>query len=303
MNSFNSNLHGNSPAYLRTLHTARMVAATDAPVLISGERGVGKSTLAGEIHAVSVRRNRPLLRLGCTGVSREDLEGILQGEKALDGGVALDAAAGGSLLLDEVSELAEESQSLLMRFLEAGCRGLNLRIISTTSRDLAGLVQQGAFREDLYYRLLVVPVEVPPLRERSEDLVPLLKQFSRDLARQHKRSTPRFSVSARNLMKGYHWPGNLRELRNTCEQMVILQAGKNVQPDDLPLEIRRGATRTQVGRLFQLPAGGLDLLEVEGDMIRQALEMSGGNRSRAARLLGLTRDTLLYRIQKHAIEQ
>ena len=302
MNGFSDNLLGNSPAYLRTLHAARMVAVTDAAVLVSGERGTGKSTLAGEIHAASTRRNRTLLRLGCTGIGREDLEAMLTGDRALEGGVTLSAAAGGTLLLDEVGELDGDCQSLLFRFLESGCGGLNLRLLSTSSQYLAALVRQGLFREDLYYRLLVVPLEVPPLRERSEDLMLLLKQFCRELARQHKRPAPRFSVSARNLMKAYDWPGNLRELRNICEQLVILQAGKNVQPDDLPLELRRGATHSAVERLFQLPVGGLNLAAVEGDMIRQALEMSGGNRSRAARLLGLTRDTLLYRIQKHAID-
>jgi DNA-binding NtrC family response regulator len=164
------------------------------------------------------------------------------------------------------------------------------------------LVTKGGFREDLFYRLYVVPLDVPPLRERPDDLVLLLKHFSREISLLYKRPAPRYSVSARNLLKAYDWPGNLRELHNLCERMVILMAGRIVQPENLPLEIRCGKSSRQTGSLFALPAGGVDLLAMEGEMIRQALGMAGGNRSKAARLLRLTRDTLLYRIQKHNIQ-
>ena len=287
-------LLGNSPEFLRVLHAARMVAGTDATVLITGQRGVGKELLAREIHAASRRRGEPFSVVNCAGM----LEARFAPE-TID-------QKGGTLFLDEVGELSLELQARLLHLLEADDPSSgaleNQRLLVSTSQDLHLLVEKGEFRQDLYYRLYVVPLEMPPLKERTDDLVLLLKHFNQDLARFHKRRAPRYSVTTRNLLKSYSWPGNVRELHNFCERMVILMAGKIIQPENLPLEIRRGAGRKSDAAGLVLPAGGIDLLAMEGDMIRQALGMAGGNRSKAARLLGISRDTLLYRIQKHTIQ-
>jgi DNA-binding NtrC family response regulator len=162
-------------------------------------------------------------------------------------------------------------------------------------------VQSGAFRGDLYYRLYVVPLELPALRERVQDIGPLLAHFVRTAAAAHGLVPPRFTATAERQLRRYAWPGNVRELRNFCERMVILFSGGDVGPDNLPWEIRRGEA-AQGELAFRLPASGIDLNALEAEVIRQALSLAGGNKSRAARLLGLTRDTLLYRIQKYLIQ-
>ena len=287
-------LLGNSPAFQRTLHAARMVASTPAPVLVLGERGAGKEQLAREVHRVGQRRDMSFSVIKCAGMSEELFVQKLSETSDL---------SGGTLFLDEVSELSITAQGRLVHFLEASAEGeLDLRLIASTSQELFTLVESGRFREDLYYRLHVVPLEMPPLRERRDDIVLLLKQLSADLARQHGRRVPAYSVSARNLLKSYSWPGNIRELRNFCERMVILHGGEKIRPEDIPVEIRTGDGQRKSDGSFTLPEGGVDLTALEGDMIQQALAMAGGNRSKAARLLGLTRDTMLYRMQKHAIQ-
>ncbi|MCW8889857.1 MAG: sigma 54-interacting transcriptional regulator [Sedimenticola sp.] len=286
---------GHAPVFTRVVNAARMVAATDVTVLISGEPGTGKALLGREIHHASPRAAGPFQLIGCAGVDEKALEAEL-----------MSSHAGSTLYLDEVADLGLEAQAKLLHFMEAvetGRSGYpNVRILASTCSDLLKLQQAGRFREDLYYRLHVVPIALPSLHERTDDIVLMLKQFTADLARRHGRKAPRYSVTARNLIKQYRWPGNVRELHNFCERMVILMAGAIVQTTDMPVEIRRDASSASKESLFTLPEGGIDLFTLEGDMIRQAIGMSGGNRSKAARLLGLTRDTLLYRIQKHAIE-
>ena len=301
MNNQNGNLLGASPRFLRTLNTARMVAGTDTPVLITGEQGSGKEMLAREIHAVSQWNRGTFHVIKCTGISGPEFQ--LELDRV---GAKREQPGSGTLFLDEVGEVLPDAQQLLLHLLES--QGLAARqtggprIIVSSSLDLRQLVEAGDLREDLYYRLYVVPLEVPPLRDRQEDIVLLLKRFSSEFARIHNRRSPRYSVAARNLLKRYPWPGNVRELRNFCERMVILMAGQIIQPENLPQEIRRGPAQKRDNPRFLLPAEGINLMELERDVIRQALGLSGGNRSKAARLLGISRDTLLYRIQKHAIE-
>lgn len=280
---------GQSAEFLRVVHAARMVAATDVSVLLVGERGTGRESIAREIHGLSQRRHAPFTAWSC--LALEDLAQLRE-------------AAGGTLFLDDLAQLRPQMQTGLLALLERGeLRGerFDVRIIASTEPDLIDRVERGEFREDLYYRLNVVPLDVPSLRERAGDIPLLLKEFIKESARQHGRRAPEFSVGARNLIKGYVWPGNIRELRNFAERMVILLPGQTIQPENMPLEMRR-PSRAQEDKLFQLPHSGIDLNALEADILRQALVMAGGNRSKAARLLNLSRDTFLYRLQKFAIE-
>ncbi len=296
-------LVGCSAEYMRVVHAARMVAPTDATILIQGEPGAGKETLAREIHALSTRWQRPFLALPSASVTPELFDGP---SGAGEAPTALHPAAGGTLFLDEVADLASPAQARLLSYLETGRVGtnggelLNLRVVAATASDLFHQVEAGGFRADLFHRLNVVPFDVPPLRQRTEDIPLLLRHFGREVGRSLGRRPPSFSVSAMNLLKAYSWPGNVRELRNLCERLAILLGGDTVRPENLPAEIRAPSCSPGTSG-FRLPAGGIDLNRLEADVIRQALELASGNRSRAARLLGITRDTLLYRIQKHGI--
>jgi len=295
-------LVGHSAAFTRVLHAARMVAPTDATVLVVGEVGTGKQTLAREIHAASTRRLRPFFALGGSGVPADLFELAADTER----GATLRAAAGGTLFLDEVADLESAAQAALLRYLETGMVGpasgepLSLRVVAATAADLAERVVRGSFRGDLFHRLNVVLLEMPALRERAEDIGTLLKHYARLFAREHGRRACRFSVAALNALKAYRWPGNVRELRNLCERLVILLPGGTVGWENLPAEIRL-PDREAGAAGFRLPASGIDLNLLEKEVIAQALALAAGNRSRAARLLGISRDTLLYRIQKHGI--
>ncbi len=295
-------LIGHSAAFARVLHAARMVAPTDASVLLSGEVGTGKQTLAREIHTASTRRLRPFLSLTGAGLSADLFDLAPDTER----GAALRAAAGGTLFLDEVADLDAGAQAALLRYLETGMVGpagrepLSLRLIAATVVDLAERVAQGAFRADLFHRLNVVPLEVPALRDRPEDVAALLKHYARLFAREHGQRACQFSVAALNALRAYRWPGNVRELRNLCERLAILLPGRTVGWENLPAEVRLPARDTAAAG-FRLPATGIDLNLLEKEVIAQALQLAAGNRSRAARLLGISRDTLLYRIQKHGI--
>ncbi|MCG8426668.1 MAG: sigma 54-interacting transcriptional regulator [Chromatiales bacterium] len=295
MNMNAEQLIGKSAEFMRVVHAARMVAVTDTTVLLVGEKGTGKTALAGEIHRISRRRVKPFRLVSCSADAEKQLAGLMS--------TAADDLEGGTLYLDDVANLSLEGQRQLMAFFDAqesDSRLADVRVIASSSVDLYRQVELNAFREDLYYRLYIVPLEVPALRDRTEDIPMFVKHFTGELARKHGRRAPSYSVSVKNLLKRYHWPGNLRELRNFCERMVIMLAGQGIQPEHLPAEIcRTGAQSKGIG--FVLPREGINLTDLESDVIRQALELTGGNRSRAARLLGISRDTLLYRIQKHAI--
>jgi DNA-binding NtrC family response regulator len=295
-------LIGQSAVFTRVLNAARLVAPTDATILLSGETGTGKATLAREIHVCSTRRLRPFLPRSCSALPA-DLFDLAPGT---DQGAALRAAAGGTLFLDEVADLSPGAQAALLRYLETGAVGpmgrepLSLRVVAGTTTDLAAQVREGVFRSDLFHRLSVVPLDVPPLRERVEDLPLLVKHYARAFAREHGRPAFSFRLGAINALKAYDWPGNVRELRNLCERLTLLLPGTLVGPENLPLEMR-APSRDDSASGFRLPAGGIDLNLLERDVIRQALELAAGNRSKAARLLGITRDTLLYRMQKYGL--
>ena len=285
-------LIGEAPPFRRLLNAARLVATTEANLLLIGEAGTGKESLAREIHRLGGRRDQPFQVLPVTGMTAEDLVAAL--DQAYGG------ARGASLFLDEVADLPPLAQARLLYWLAAP--GSAIRLMAATRRDLWQRVRAEAFREDLYYRLAVVPLELPPLRERVQDVPLMLEHFLVLAAATHGLPAPRFSLTAQRQLRRYPWPGNAREVRNFCERMVILCPGEDLGPENLPWEIRRGEREEAGGSSFKLPAGGINLQELEIDCIRQALALAGGNKSRAARLLGLTRDTLLYRLEKYLIK-
>ena len=285
-------LIGEAPTFRRLLNAARLVATTDANLLLIGEAGTGKESLAREIHRLGERRDQAFQVLPVTGMTTEDL--VAELDQAFGG------AHGGSLFLDEVADLPPLAQARLLCWLAGS--GSAVRLMAATRHDLWQRVRAEAFREDLYYRLAVVPLELPPLRERVPDIPLLLEHFLALTAATHGLPAPRFSLTAQRQLRRYPWPGNAREVRNFCERMVILCPGEDLGPENLPWEIRRGEREEAEGLSFKLPVGGINLQELEIDCIRQALALAGGNKSRAARLLGLTRDTLLYRLEKYLIK-
>ncbi len=307
---------GNSPEFKALIRSLQVAAATDVTVMLLGESGTGKELLARRLHQDSRRKDAPFIAINCAalpeGLAESELFGHRKG--AFTGAVSenigrIQSAAGGTLFLDEVAELPTSIQAKLLRFLESGefqavgdtrHQQANVRIISATHANLDAKIKNGKFREDLYYRLNVVPFHVPPLRERTEDIPLLIKELSNILHDKYQVRPATFSKDCMYELNRYSWPGNIRELRNFCERMLILFSGRQVEADNLPVEIRNH-TRKQES-LFILPDKGINWEDLEQNLIIQALQKTRGNQSKAARLLGLTRDTFLYRIRKYAIE-
>jgi len=318
-NSFETLLTGRSPEFLAVTRSAQVVAATDVNVLLLGETGTGKQRMALAIHLGSPRREGPFIPVDCVSLPEDGAEVLLFGRsdgaftraRQMPEGYVL-AADGGTLFLDEVAELPLPLQAKLLRFIDSGeylpagqsrIERVDVRIIAATNRDLAREVEKGRFRADLYYRLRVVPLELPPLRARAGDLELLLDRLTAELAERHGLTGPRYTREALRLLRAHRWPGNVRELRNFAERMLVLLPGSTITPGNLPAEMRQPETSQDAATtgLFNLPPAGVRLEDLEVDLIRQALARTSGNRSRAARLLGLTRDTLLYRIKKYAL--
>lgn len=310
-------LLGHSATFASVIRAAQIVALTDATVLVLGESGTGKERLAHALHQYSRRATHAFIAINCAALPENLVESALFGHKrgAFTGATThqsgrIQAAAGGTLFLDEIGELPLTVQAKLLRFLESGeCQPIgsvqaekvNTRIIAATNRDLYQMVQAKLFRADLYYRLNIVPLTLPPLREREHDWELLLQQFTRSLAEQHQCQPPHYERSMLKALKRYTWPGNIRELRNFCERMVILASGQRISAEQLPAEMR-AVPAQNINTEFILPEQGLSLGELEKDLILQALHKTHGNRTQAARLLNLSRHTLLYRMKKYAIE-
>jgi DNA-binding NtrC family response regulator len=320
MSDHNKLLIGESPQIQTVLRAAKIVANTDATVLVQGESGTGKELLAHTIHRCSRRADKAFHIINCAALPEHLVESELFGHRkgaftsaSQDYAGRLRAADGGTVFLDEIGELPLAVQAKLLRFLESGeCHAvgeskpyrINLRLITATNRDLFAMTQAGEFRQDLFYRLNVVPLELPALREREGDIACLVNHFTQGLAGEHRLDPPSYSKNTLRVLADYDWPGNVRELRNFCERMVILLSGKQIQPDNLPTEFRQKASPPQPENatgIFTLPDEGINLEHMEMNIIRQALMKTQGNRSRAARLLGVSRDTLLYRIKKYAL--
>jgi DNA-binding NtrC family response regulator len=308
---------GRSLATRQLVETVEKVARTEsATVLLQGESGTGKDLVARAIHARSNRSDRPFLEINCTTLPEQLVEAELFGHER---GAFTDArerkkglaelADGGTLLLDEIGDMSLGSQAKLLRFLEdsrfkrlGGTTDIpvNVRVIAATNQRLDRAVEEGKFRSDLYYRLKVVDLYIPPLRERPDDCAPLALYFTEQLARDLKREPPTLTPDAIRLLEAYSWPGNVRELRNVLERALILEDTLKIRPEHLPMEIRSAALPPGgVEQLVQIPAEGLRMEDVERNVIEQALTRTGGNVAHAARLLDLSRDTLRYRMKKH----
>ena len=314
----NRALIGAAPALQAVLRAARLVAATDATALILGESGTGKELLARQLHADSPRASGPWVAVNCAALPHElveaELFGALRGaytgaDRSRSGFVQ--QADGGTLFLDEVAEMPLAAQAKLLRFLEEGevrplgagqGQRVDVRVLAATHRDLRTRIAEGRFRADLFYRLHVIPLELPPLRERASDVPLLLDAFADELAARHGVARPTFTSALVTRLARYHWPGNVRELRNVAERMSVLFQGRRVDSGDIPADWLEAPDPTVgTGDSVHLPADGLRIDQVEAELIAQALERARGNRSRAARLLGISRHTLLYRMRKYAL--
>lgn len=307
-------LVGRSPGMQQVVSLGRRVAATDATVLIQGESGTGKTSLARAIHAASGRREGPFLRLSCGAIPESLIESELFGyaKGAFTGAVQskaglLEAADGGTLLLDEIGELPLSVQVKLLQVMEEKTfipvgglrpRQTTVRYVAATHRNLEQAVREGEFREDLFYRIHIFPIHIPPLRERPEDVPPLVERFLSNKGLEPGRVTP----EAMRMLLEHRFPGNVRELENILERALILAGDDPIRAEHLPnlagVELQG---KSEDRRNFRLPDGGISLEDLERDLILQALEKAGGNKSQAARLLGLTRRTLYSRMEKHGL--
>ena len=309
-----SALMGQSPNFEAMLRSAKMVAVTDVTVLICGETGTGKELLAKALQEHSPRAKKPFITLNCAALPESLVESELFGHRrgAFTGAVEnqtgrLQAASGGTLFMDEVDSLPLAVQAKLLRFLESGdiqpvgdtaAQRVDVRIIAATNTNLEEKIAKGEFRQDLYYRLNVVPLEIPPLRERMGDIHLLMNHFLNHFSAAHKLTAPTLSNDALAILLKHEWPGNVRELRNVCERFCVLMAGRHIEEASLPDDIAGPPAEADE---FLLPTEGIDLEQLEIFLIQQALERTQDNRTHAARLLGISRDTLLYRMKKYSM--
>ncbi|WP_347989345.1 sigma-54 dependent transcriptional regulator [Methylomonas sp. AM2-LC] len=308
---------GQSPIMADVINSARIVSSSDVTVLITGETGTGKEVLAHALQQESSRRDKAFITLNCAALPESLVESELFGHKkgAFTGATAdkeglLKAANGGTLFLDEINSLSLPIQGKLLRFLESGeymavgdtkTHKLNVRILAATNTDLNKEILQGTFRQDLYFRLNVIPIELPPLRERLEDIEALTEHFFSNYAKTHALPVAKFSPSSLQSLTNYPWPGNIRELRNLCERFSILMSGKTIETDSLPPEIIKHSLNVMPSS-FNLPSDGVKLDTLLTSFIQQALQRSQGNYSKSAKLLGISRFTLYYRLRKMSID-
>lgn len=306
---------GNSLAMNRVMARLRLVAPSPATVLILGENGTGKELVARAIHNNSPRAHKPFVALNCASLSESILESELFGHErgAFTGADRMrkgrfEHANGGTLFLDEVGDLPMSTQIKLLRVIESreimrvGSNEsikVNVRLISATNRDIEQMVKEGQFRQDLYYRLKVVKIQLPPLRERREDIPLLCEHFLKEFAETHERPVPTISTAVMRVFRAADWPGNVRELRNILESMMVMDEDGRLDLDDLPEELQ-GHQETGLGG-SQESLIGKPLEVVEAYYIEQALKMTGGNREEAANLLQIGERTLYRKIRDHHI--
>ena len=309
-----------SPACRKILEIAEEVARSEVDtILIQGVSGTGKNVLARHIHAVSDRRKKPLIEVSCAAIPDNLVESELLGHER---GAFTDAkntrkgafelADGGTVVLDEVGELKPELQAKLLHVLEerrlrrvGGSREImvDVRVIGLTNRDLGAMTREGSFRQDLFYRLNIFPITMPPLKDRPEDILPLARHFLSTRQAKVGRHFEGFTRDAENRLLAYSWPGNVRELRNVVERALILERGSRVDGSSLILD--QGAPATATSRPESSGAAGsgaiIPLEQMERDLVARAMQATGDNQTRAAELLGITRDQLRYRLKKFGL--
>ncbi|MFZ3341900.1 MAG: sigma-54 dependent transcriptional regulator [Terriglobales bacterium] len=310
------NIVARSPKMQEVLATVERVAPTNSTVLLGGESGVGKDLIARAIHEKSRRASGPFVKINSSAIPENLLESELFGyEKgAFTGAVTskpgkFELADKGTLFLDEIGDVPAAIQVKLLRVLQereferlGGTRTVkvDVRLLAATNRDLRAALEEGTFREDLYYRLNVVPIDIAPLRERKEDIPELANLFLARFAKDSGRPLSGISPAAMQILVGHYWPGNVRELQNVIERACALAAGPELTADDVQLDVPRHRSGTGANERF-LPEG-MTLDQWEDEMIREALKRAAGNKSQAARLLGLSRNALRYRLSKIGIE-
>lgn len=307
------NIIGESEGMKKALEMARVIAgSSDTTVLLEGETGTGKEVIAKAIHYGSERRNKPFISINCGAISKDLLESELFGyEKGtFTGGLQegkkgkCEVADTGTLFLDEISELIPAAQVKLLRFLEekefyrvggTDKRKVDVRIITATNRSLIDEVKARNFREDLFYRLNVAPIKLPPLRERQEDIMPLARMFMVQFNEKFGKQFTRVSREAEKILLEHSWGGNVRELRNTIERVILIENGKEIMQSHLVFLAGQDS-------VVRKDEGTLNMTEVNKDLITKALEQTHGNKTKAARLLGISRATLIYRLQKYRMK-
>ncbi len=312
------NIAGRSNSLLYVLDMAARAAQTDATVLIHGETGTGKELLAKAVHFNSARREKPFVTINCGAIPKDLLESELFGhvKGSFTGAVThrkgkVESADGGTLFLDEIGEMPLELQVKLLRLLQQGeiekvgapsASIVDVRVIAATHRNLPAMIEDGTFREDLYYRLSVIPLELPPLRERADDIPELIQHFFLKLKKKHGREMLALPVSLIPYFSNYRWPGNIRELENIIERLVVLTSGNEITLSDLPAFLRREHPSLDTLNI-DLPAQGISLESIEKELILKALEKFNWNQTHAAKYLDISRKTLMYRMEKHGIQR
>lgn len=309
---------GQSDEMKKVYELITKIALSDAStVMLQGESGTGKDLAAKVVHYQSKRADRPFMEINCTALPENLIESELFGHekgsftdaKSMKKGL-FELADGGTVYLDEIGDMKPSTQAKLLKVIETksfkrigGTKDIDvdIRIVVATNKDLATEVRNGNFREDLYYRLKVIPVTMPPLRARKDDVLLLAKFFISEFNRDFKKNIKALSKEAEKCFLDYPWPGNVRELKNVIERAMILGSEDHILPEHLPVEVTYKEIATQNVRSnvsFKMPTSGIDIEEVEKEIIRQALDATRGNQTKAAKLLNLTRDTLRYRMQK-----
>jgi DNA-binding NtrC family response regulator len=312
------NILGQSKPLLYVLDMASRAANATSTVLIHGETGTGKELLAKAVHFNSRRKDRPFVTINCGAIPKDLLESELFGhvKGSFTGALAnkrgkIELADGGTLFLDEIGEMPLELQVKLLRLIQqgeieklgvAGVMRVDVRIIAATHRNLEAMIEDGAFREDLYYRLAVIPLQLPPLRDRADDIPELVQQFF--VKAKEKQGRPELALPPSLLpyFSAYRWPGNVRELENVIERVVVLSRGDDITLNDLPEFLRRERPVTEEFR-FELPAHGISLEGLEKDLIVRALDKFNWNQTHAAQYLDISRKTLIYRMEKFGLRK
>ncbi len=309
---------GHSRNLVHVLEIASRVAQRDSTVLIHGETGTGKELLARAIHQNSRRKHQPFVTINCGAIPKELLESELFGHTrgSFTGAVApkkgkIESAHGGSVFLDEIGEMPLELQVKLLRLIQngeiekVGATGttiVDVRIIAATHRNLQALIEDGSFREDLYYRLAVVPLELPPLRDRAEDIPELVQHLFLKARQKHDLPKLKLPPALIPCFSVYRWPGNVRELENVVERLVVLAVDDEIRLGDLPDFLRRQPAGLDAIQ-FELPPHGISLEAIEKELILRALEKFEWNQTQAARYLDISRRTLIYRMEKYGIKE